>query len=191
MAQADHLRGILQPRKPVAGRRRLPKRCFGSGCARPVATPRAPRLRALFLRGVPPRAPRLRAPPLSADIASGPCCGIARRPRVGSCSAHWPLGAHWKRIHSTPGSKSPPSRQSTALRAVRGRDALGPGRRARSWRDPGPGRAPRTEGILPSIGSLGCAVNRGVGNSFHGRGESSASKNRSCGNRHEVIKLRR
>ena len=24
--------------QPVAGRRRLPKRCFGSGCARPVAT---------------------------------------------------------------------------------------------------------------------------------------------------------
>ena len=27
-----------RPRKPVAGRRHLPKRCFGSGCARPVAT---------------------------------------------------------------------------------------------------------------------------------------------------------
>ena len=32
-AQINH-----RPRKPVAGRRHLPKRCFGSGCARPVAT---------------------------------------------------------------------------------------------------------------------------------------------------------
>ena len=28
--------------QPVAGRRHLPKRCFGSGCARPVATLKVP-----------------------------------------------------------------------------------------------------------------------------------------------------
>ena len=31
--------------QPVAGRRHLPKRCFGSGCARPVATLKVPEAR--------------------------------------------------------------------------------------------------------------------------------------------------
>ena len=163
MAQAAHLRGV---------------------------PPRAPRLKAPFLRGVPPRAPRLKAPPLSADIASGPCCGIAHIPRVDSCSARWPPGVPWKRIHSTPSSKSPPSRQPTALCAVRGREpsvcyALDPSVHTRL------GVVPRSEGVPPSIGPLQFALNREVEDSFHGGGKSSANKIRSSGNRHEVIKLRR
>ena len=38
-ATSSHTAPKNRPRKPVAGRRHLPKRCFGSGCARPVATP--------------------------------------------------------------------------------------------------------------------------------------------------------
>ena len=53
--------------QPVAGRRRLPKRCFGSGCARPVAT--------LKGAGEPHRTPALMA-----GFNAVPCASAARRP---------------------------------------------------------------------------------------------------------------
>ena len=59
--------------QPVAGRRRLPKRCFGSGCARPVAT----------LKGA--RGPH-RTPALFAGIDAVPCAS-APRPRAGRANS--------------------------------------------------------------------------------------------------------
>ena len=55
--------------QPVAGRRHLPKRCFGSGCARPVAT--------LKGAGEPHRTPAL-----FAGIDAVPCASAPRPPGV-------------------------------------------------------------------------------------------------------------
>ena len=67
--------------QPVAGRRHLPKRCFGSGCARPVAT----------LKGV--GGPH-RTPALMAGIDAVPCASAARRP-AGSLLAWNNFSPRW------------------------------------------------------------------------------------------------
>ena len=60
-------RSTHRPRNPVAGRRHLPKRCFGSGCARPVAT--------LKGAGSPHRTPALMA-----GFNAVPCASAPGRP---------------------------------------------------------------------------------------------------------------
>ena len=84
--------------QPVAGRRHLPKRCFGSGCARPVAT--------LKGAGEPHRTPAL-----FAGIDAVPCASAPRPPgvetpigesqlprlRIASISvAGWEFNVSWK-----------------------------------------------------------------------------------------------
>ena len=89
---------IRQPApQPVAGRRHLPKRCFGSGCARPVAT----------LKGA---GPPHRTPTLSLRTASVTCPSASRHTGVGTC------------IFQSAGSKS--GKQSSSCSSQRTRTRM-------------------------------------------------------------------
>ena len=119
--------------QPVAGRRHLPKRCFGSGCARPVAT--------LKGAGCPHRTPALMA-----GIDAVPCASAARRP-AGSLLAWNKFFPTWVPRRRAGIRYGPPARQADALSVDSG--SLGCFK--------GAGEPHRTPALFAGIDAVPCA----------------------------------